>query len=378
MIAIDHRTGCTLQHKSVLACLCSSHIFDIGHWKSVLILAEEQDQMRPWEALLSSVKGLGSCRLRNKTEWSCLKPWYWALEFHSCQLKFKAEWGCGKALILGMRSVFMSPEEQDRMKPFHVTWGTRLNEAVSRHLRNETNWGYGKPSYWAWEVCLSPEVQDRMRLWEALILGMRGLCSHCLSNKTEWSCLKPWYWALEVCLSPEVQDWMRLWESFDIGHEVCVHVAGGTRLNEAVWSRHWAWKLCVHVTWGTRPNEVVWSWHWAWKLCAHVSWGTRPNEAVWSRHWAWKLCAHVSWGTRPNEAVWSRHWAWKLCAHVSWGTRPNEDVGSHSASCDTGWHFLQLSPINSYKCKTVYCPCLNHTQKFVSYLQMTCEMTVIL
>ena len=65
---MDHRTGCILQHKSVLACLCSLHIFDIGHWKSVLILAEEQDQMRQWEALILNMKGLGSCCLRNKTE----------------------------------------------------------------------------------------------------------------------------------------------------------------------------------------------------------------------------------------------------------------------------------------------------------------------
>ena len=194
---MDHRTGCILQHKSVLACLCSSHIFDIGHWKSVLILAEEQDQMRQWEALILNMKGLGSCCLRNKTEWSSLKPWSLLMSPEvQGRMRLWESFDFGHE-----RSVFMSPEEQDWMKLFHVTWGTRPTEAVgslhiehersARHLRF-TEWGCGKALILGMKgllmlleeqdrtrlfghdighessVLMLAEEQDRMRLWEAI------------------------------------------------------------------------------------------------------------------------------------------------------------------------------------------------------------------
>ena len=154
--------------------MCSSHVFDIGHWKSVLILAEEQDQMRLWEALILSMKGLGSCYLRNKSEWSCLKPWYWGLEAHSCHLRFKAEGGCGKALILGMWSVFMWPEEQGQLRLWEA-FILGMKGLCSCRWRNKFEQG-----------CL------------VMTLGMKALCSCWLRNKTEWGCGKLfsqlWYW----------------------------------------------------------------------------------------------------------------------------------------------------------------------------------------
>ena len=49
---------------------------------------------------------------------------------------------------------------------------------------------------------MSPEEQDRMKQFEALILG-----------------------TISLLMSPEVQGRMRLWESFDIGHERSVFMS---------------------------------------------------------------------------------------------------------------------------------------------------------